>query len=99
MFTSAGKSTTMPPMTARVQKSRPKIRMITGAIATSGTERSSIATGMRACSIPLLSWNTVAPSVATTSPAMKPIAASPRVTMRLAKIISRLASAAGTSKR
>ena len=35
---------------------KPKIMMITGAIAISGTERSSIATGMSACSAPLLNW-------------------------------------------
>ena len=34
--------------------------MMTGAIAISGTERSSIAIGMSACSAPLLSWNSAA---------------------------------------
>ncbi len=83
-------------MTATVQKSRPKIRMMTGAIAISGTERRSIATGMRACSMPLFSSNARAARRATTRPATKPIAASPSVTMRFPSNIVRLASAAGT---
>ena len=99
MFTSAGKSTTMPPMTATVHRSRPKIMMMTGAIAISGTDRSSIATGMRACSAPLLSWNRPAPTIAASSPATKPMTAWPSVTVRLPSTRVRFAAAAGTVKK
>ena len=73
--------------------------MMTGAIAISGTDRSSIATGMSAASAPLLSWKIAAAMIAATRPAMKPIAASPSVTMRLPMISSRLAAAFGTVKK
>jgi hypothetical protein len=46
MFTKAGNSTTIAPMTATVTSPRPKIRIKIGAIAISGTLRSSIAMGI-----------------------------------------------------
>ncbi len=52
MVTSAGKSTTMPLITATVAKPLPKISVMIGASATSGTVRTSIATGIVAASTP-----------------------------------------------
>ena len=48
MFTSAGNSTTMAAITAIPRLPWPNISSNTGAIATSGTDRSSIAIGMNA---------------------------------------------------
>ncbi len=48
MLTSAGKSTTIAPIVAIPSLPWPKISSSTGAMATSGTERSSIAIGMKA---------------------------------------------------
>lgn len=48
MLTSTGNSTTIAPMVAIPSLPWPKINSSTGAIATSGTERSSIAIGMNA---------------------------------------------------
>ena len=48
MFTSAGNSTTIAAITAMPSLPWPKISSSSGAMATSGTERSSMAIGMNA---------------------------------------------------
>ena len=49
-WTSVGKKVTTPTMTVTPSKPRPKTSEISGAIATTGIERSTIAAGMIACS-------------------------------------------------
>jgi len=100
MVTRAGNSTTIPPMTATdACEPFPKIRMITGARAMSGTERSSIATGMSALSAPFETRKRMAPRIATTRPTMKPVSAWPMVTPRLAPRIARFAAASSSTNR
>ena len=60
MLTSAGKSTTIAPIVATPSLPCPKISSSTGAMATSGTERSSIAIGMNANSNGLITTNSAA---------------------------------------
>ena len=79
MVTSAGKSTTIPLITATQAKPLPKISVMIGASATRGTVRTSITTGMDAASTPLDSTIPVARIVAAVRPATKPMPASSRV--------------------
>lgn len=69
-FTSVGKNVTMPEMTVTPISPRPKTSAIRGVMATSGTERNTIATGMSVCST--LRHNVKA--IATTSAATVPAA-------------------------
>ena len=46
MLTRVGKNVTMPEMMVMAARLRPKMATISGVIATSGTERSTIASGM-----------------------------------------------------
>ena len=93
MLTRAGKSTTIAPMVATPSLPCPKISSSTGAMATSGTERSSIAIGMNANSNGFTTTNSAAITLATTSPVTKPIAASPTVTSHASSSCERAASA------
>ena len=68
MLTSAGKKHTIPPITATAPIPRPKIRVISGAIATSGTDRSMRATGRKVCSTGAANTNTHATRRASTIP-------------------------------
>ena len=97
MLTSAGNKTTIAPMTATDICSRPKIRMIIGAIAISGTERSNMAIGISACSMPFERLNKSEIRVAKKIPTTKPIDASIMVWPSAAITMSRFSLAAGTS--
>lgn len=71
----------MPPMTAtEAGEPMPVMRMITGAIATKGTLRSSRAIGMTAVCTPRESRKTTASTRAATMPATKPATVSTSVT-------------------
>ncbi|CAB4731705.1 unannotated protein [freshwater metagenome] len=95
--TRAGKSTTMPAITAVVASvPDPKISRMTGAIAISGTDRISIATGMIVFSAGLDSTMVLASTSAAPMPATKPIAASPRV-VRTSAMTSERCSPASSS--
>ena len=52
---------------------RPKTSAISGVIATSGTERSTIAIGMKVCSIGRRRLNTIAHKTAAVVPATRPM--------------------------
>ena len=69
MLTRAGKKHTIPQMTATAMTPRPKMSVINGVMATSGTARNMSATGMNACSKGRMRMNTHATTRATTNPA------------------------------
>ncbi len=82
MLISAGKSTTIVPTSAIAILVWPKISRISGAIATSGTDRSNIAIGMNANSNGSNSTNSDAITSATSMPMTKPSPASVSVVSR-----------------
>ena len=99
IVTSAGKSTTMPLITATVAKPLPKTSVMIGASATSGTVRTSIATGIVAASTPRESTMPVASTVAAVSPTTKPMPASSSVRRSGPSTSARFSAASGSVKR
>ena len=68
-FTKVGKKTTIPTTTEVPTSPRRKMSIRNGVMATSGTERSAIAIGMRVCSIDRLATTPMATTIATAVPA------------------------------
>ena len=95
-FTSVGKKVTIPAMTVTASRPRPKMRQISGVMATSGTERSAMAIGMNADSTLRHRLNTTAKTTAATVPATSPMAASRNVVIVASRRISRWALLAGS---
>ena len=82
MMTREGKKTTMPLTTVVPSKPRPKTNVMTGVIATSGTERITMAIGRNAASIVWDRTNSTATAKATSSPTANPTPASTPVCCR-----------------
>ena len=95
MVTRAGKNTTMPAITATPTRPRPKISVMIGVIATSGTERSSMATGMNACSTLRNRTNPIPTTRAAIMPPTNPSEASRSVVPSGSNTADRLAAASG----
>lgn len=93
IITRAGKNTTIAASTVTPSTPRPNTSTMIGANATSGTDRSSIATGMKDCSTTGSVTNSAATTSAPAMPTPKPTAASRTVISRSARIAWRAVAA------